>query len=96
MGGIPVLDDSQMNVLRRVVGTNQKFDLTGPKKSQVRRFPTYEEDNAIVTFGVVVIMPTGGVGEGAVQNATPTTSGGAILASGASIPVVMLYLDGAN
>lgn len=49
-----------------------------------------------VMLAAVVTMPTGGVGAGAVQLATPTASGGVILASGASIPVVMPYIDGAN
>ena len=49
-----------------------------------------------LTLAAVVTQPTGGAGAGAVQIATPTVSGGVILTSGASIPVVMPYLDGAN
>ena len=49
-----------------------------------------------IRLGAVVTMPTGGAGEGAIRIATPTVSGGVILTSGASIPVVMPYLDGAN
>ena len=49
-----------------------------------------------IRLGAVVTMPTGGAGAGAVQIATPTVSGGVILASGASIPVYMPYLDGEN
>lgn len=44
MGGIPVLNDNQMNALRRIVGTNQKFDLTVTPKGKTRRLPTYPDD----------------------------------------------------
>ena len=45
MGGIPILNDNQMNALRRIVGTNQKFNLTSKKQTSGRRRPTYEEDS---------------------------------------------------
>ena len=44
MGNIPVLSDSQMTSLRRVVGTNQRFDLTVTPKGKARRIPAYPED----------------------------------------------------
>ena len=43
MGGIPVLNDKQMNALRRIVGTNQKFNLTVVPKGKNRRLPSYSE-----------------------------------------------------
>ena len=46
MGGIPVLNDNQMNALRRVVGTNQKFDLTVAPQGKSRRLPSYPEDTS--------------------------------------------------
>ena len=44
MGGIPVLNDNQMNALRRVIGTNQKFDLTVAPQGKSRRLPSYPEE----------------------------------------------------
>ena len=44
MGYIPVLNDNQMSALRRVVGTNQKINLTTPQKSLTRRLPTYSDE----------------------------------------------------
>lgn len=46
MGGIPVLNDNQMNALRRVIGTNQKFDLTVAPQGKSRRLPSYPEEEA--------------------------------------------------
>ena len=97
MGGIPVLNDSQMNALRRVVGTNQKFDLTGTKKSQGRRLPTYEEENdaqaADVKIGAVVTSPAGGFGAGMAQDIIANTDGTySINTSGAVMGYINLYL----
>ena len=44
MGGIPVLNDNQMNALRRIVGTNQKFNLTVAPKVNSRRLPSYADE----------------------------------------------------
>lgn len=44
MGGIPVLNDNQMNALRRLVGTNPKLNLTVTPQSKSRKLPTYAED----------------------------------------------------
>jgi len=49
-----------------------------------------------VALASVVTMPTGGVGEGSVRLVTVTASGGLIPSSGASISVIMPYLDGIN
>ncbi len=46
MGGIPVLNDNQMNALRRVVGTNQKFNLTVAPQGKSKRLPSYPEEEA--------------------------------------------------
>ena len=42
-GGIPVLNERQMSALRRIVGSNQKINLTGTPKGKTRRLPTYQE-----------------------------------------------------
>lgn len=49
MGGIPVLNDNQMNALRRVIGTNQKFDLTVAPQGKSRRLPSYQEEEMAAT-----------------------------------------------
>lgn len=45
MGGIPVLNDSQLTALRRVVGTNQKLNLTVTPQGKSRKLPTYSDDD---------------------------------------------------
>lgn len=44
MGSIPVLNDNQMNALRRIVGANQTFDLTVAPRSKSRRLPEYTDE----------------------------------------------------
>ena len=47
MSYIPVLNDSQMAALRRVLGTNQKLDLTVTPRATARRLPSYQDDQEI-------------------------------------------------
>lgn len=44
MGSIPVLNDNQMNALRRIVGANQTFDLTVAPRGKSRRLPENAEE----------------------------------------------------
>lgn len=60
MGGIPVLNDNQMNALRRVVGTNPKLNLTVTPQSKSRKLPTYGEDVTATGTDVVLAKITGG------------------------------------
>ena len=46
MGSIPVLNDTQMAALRRIVGTNQKKDLTTAPRGRSRRLPSSYEGGA--------------------------------------------------
>ena len=70
MGGIPVLNDKQMGALRRLVGTNQKFDLTNRKGANARRFPVYPEEETSISgtmeyksfFKLEKYTPSGGSG----------------------------------
>lgn len=48
MGAIPVLNDNQMNALRRIVGANQKVNLTVTPRGKSRHLPTYPEDGESV------------------------------------------------
>ena len=49
-----------------------------------------------IRFAAVATMPTGGTGAGTVRLAMPTISGGVIVDSSTSLPMVMPYIDGAN
>lgn len=74
MGGIPVLNDNQMNALRRVIGTNQKFDLTVAPQGKSRRLPSYpEEETAASTEGMFRVTENG--------DGTVAVGGGTVLTS---------------
>ena len=66
MGSIPVLNDNQMNALRRIVGANQTFDLTVASKGKARRLPEYTDETVSVSeyngyFKAVLIESESGV-----------------------------------
>lgn len=44
MASIPVLNDRQMNALRRLTGTSRKFNLVPTAKAKTRNLPSYEEE----------------------------------------------------
>lgn len=47
MSNIPLLSDSQMSALRRILGKNPSLDMTGsPSQGKSKRLPTYDENNA--------------------------------------------------
>lgn len=70
MGGIPVLNDSQLTALRRVVGTNQKLNLTVTPQGKPRKLPSYAEDYEAAEYnGYFKIVDASTVNEsGAVSN----------------------------
>ena len=100
MGSIPVLNDKQMSALRRIVGTNQKIDLTTNTQNRTRRFPgTSEVENVDAGYnGYFKIVnkstydDTGKISEfkiGVVDGETYNSESGT---SGASIA----YINGTN
>lgn len=56
MGGIPLLNDNQMNSLRRILGTNQKLNLTVSHHGKTRKLPSFEEESTASSGGVVLAM----------------------------------------
>lgn len=89
----PRLHTALTNLTKGIGTTRLKQQEIQPKPQSV--IPSAETPQSI-RLGAVVTMPTGGAGVGAVYLATPTVSGGIIVDSGASISVIMPYLDGAN
>lgn len=55
MGGIPLLNDQQMQSLRRILSTNPKLNLTAatPSQGNARKQPLFDEE--IETAGGVVL-----------------------------------------
>lgn len=96
MGGIPVLNDSQMSALRRIVGTNQKFKLVPTGKEKTRRLPVYD-NNEVVGGGEVIfgVLTTGCSGASGAAGFTPATLGefGEVTTSGEEVAVIVPRLQ---
>lgn len=60
MGHIPLLNDSQMSALRRVLGENPNLDLTGTQPGKSRRLPSYDGEVVAADKDVVLAKITGG------------------------------------
>lgn len=62
MGKIPCLTRGQIRSLGRILGTDQKLNLTVPPRSKARHLPEYPED-AEINGGVVLAKITDGTAE---------------------------------